>query len=137
MLAQEYRYQMHKNHSKLRNKIEYGSLGLPPPQPLGEEGPDLYYFLLSDDTFALMPWLVKPYSRRQLTKEQRMGNYSIFRSRRVVENAFGILASRISVLLDTGALSKSCQRHCFDLCCVAQHAGDTPGQSRQGNHRSR
>ena len=30
--------------------------GLPPPEPLG---PDLHYFLLGDDAFALMPWLVK------------------------------------------------------------------------------
>ena len=35
-------------------------------------GPDLHYFLLGDDTFAVMPWLVKPYSRRQLTREERI-----------------------------------------------------------------
>ena len=34
--------------------------------------PDLHYFLLGDNAFALMPWLVKPYSRRQLTKEERI-----------------------------------------------------------------
>ena len=61
------------NHSKLKRRIENGTLGLPPPEPLGPGGPDLHYFLLGDDAFALMPWLVKPYSRRQLltTMEQR------------------------------------------------------------------
>ena len=34
------------------------TLGLPPSKPLGAGGPDLHYFLLGDDTFALMPWLV-------------------------------------------------------------------------------
>ena len=51
------------NGSKLRRRIENGRLGLPPPKPLGPGRPDLHYFLLGDDAFALMPWLVKPYSR--------------------------------------------------------------------------
>ena len=47
------------------------------PEPLGEREPDLHYFLLGDDAFALMPWMVKPYSRRQLTREKRIANYRI------------------------------------------------------------
>ena len=63
--------------------------------------PDLHHFLLGDDAFALMPWMVKPYSSSQLTTEERITNYSISRSRKVVENAFGILVSRFTVLLGT------------------------------------
>ena len=48
------------NCSKLKRRIENGTLGLPPPKPLGPGGSDLHYFLLGDDAFALMPWLVKP-----------------------------------------------------------------------------
>ena len=81
------------NRSKLKRRIENGTLGLPPPEPLGPGVPDLHYFLLGDDAFALMPWLVKPYSRRQLTGEERIANYRISRGRRVVENSFGILVS--------------------------------------------
>ena len=55
------------NCSKLERRIENGTLGLPPHEPLGPGGPDLNYFLLGDNAFALMPCLVKPYSRRQLT----------------------------------------------------------------------
>ena len=33
------------NHSKLKRRIENRTLGLPPPEPLGPVGPDLYYFL--------------------------------------------------------------------------------------------
>ena len=48
-----------------------------------------------------MPWLVKPYSRRELTREERIANYSISKSKRVVENVFGILVSKFRVLLTT------------------------------------
>ena len=63
------------NRSKLKRRIENGTLGLPPPEPLGPGEPDLHYFLLGDDAFALMPWLVKPYSRCQLTREERIDTY--------------------------------------------------------------
>ena len=69
--------------------------------PWGRKGQICTIFLLSDDTFALMPWLLKPYSRRQLTREERIANYRISRGRKVVENAFGILANRFRVLLGT------------------------------------
>ena len=57
------------NRSKMKRKIENGTLVLPPPESMGPGGPDLYYFLLEDDAFTLIPWLVKPYSRRQLTRD--------------------------------------------------------------------
>ena len=89
------------NCSKLKRRIENRTLGLPPPEPLRPGGANLHYFLLGDDAFALMPWLVKPYSRRQLTREERIANYRISRGRRVVENSFGILVNRFRVLLTT------------------------------------
>ena len=33
-----------------------------------------------------------------------------------------------------GAKVEGCQRHLFDMCCVAQHAEDKPKQTRQGTH---
>ena len=30
-----------------------------------------------------------------------------------------------------GAKAKGCQRHCVNVCSVAQHDEDTPGQGRQ------
>ena len=47
------------NHSKLRRRIENGTLGLPQPVPLGPGRGKIN----TDDAIDLMPWLVKPYSR--------------------------------------------------------------------------
>ena len=47
-----------------------------------------------------------------------------------------VLASRFNVLLN-GAKAKGCQRRCFDMCCAAQHAEDTPRWTRQGTNPSR
>ena len=89
------------NRSYLKEKIEDVSLGLRAPEPLGKGGPELHYFLLDDNAFALMPWMGKPYNRRQRTKKERIANYRISRGRRVVENAFGISVSLFRVLLGT------------------------------------
>ena len=108
------------NCSKLKGRIENGTLGLPPPEPLGPGGPDLHYFLLGDDAFALMPWLVKPYSRHQLTREERIANYRISRGRRMVENSFGILVKQFRVLLTTIEQRPKVVRDIV-LTCVVLH----------------
>ena len=106
------------NRNLLREKIEDSSLGLPPHEPLGEGGPDLHYFLLGDNAFALMPWLVKPYSQRQLTREARIANYWISRDRKVVENAIGILVSQFRVLLGTMQQRPRVVRDIVFVCVV-------------------
>ena len=62
------------NCSKMRKKIEDGFLGLPVSEPQGEGGPNLLCVLLGDNAFILIPWLVKRYSRKQLTRGERIAN---------------------------------------------------------------
>ena len=55
--------------------------------------------LLGDDAFPLNTWLLKPYTLKngRLSVEERVFNYRLSRARRVVENAFGILAARFRI----------------------------------------
>lgn len=87
--------------STLRAALEDGTLGLPPADRLPNDDRDTAYYLVGDDAFPLREYLQKPYPIRQMTREQRIYNYRVSRGRRVVENAFGILASRFRCLLTT------------------------------------
>ena len=87
--------------------------------PWGKED-QICTFLEVDEAFALIPWLVKHYSRRQLTREERKANYRISRGRRVVENGFRTLTSRFRVLLGTMEQSPKVVRDIV-LACVVLH----------------
>ena len=86
-------HQMHRFLSDLREKIEDGTLGLPPPEPLGEGGPNLHCFFLRDKTFALMPWMQKTTLKGRKNSQ--------IQDLKKQEDMFGTLVSRFKVLLGT------------------------------------
>ena len=89
------------NATALREALEDGTIGLPPPEPIAGGDRPVPYFIVGDDAFPLRTWLMKPLPLRNMTKQQRIYNYRLSRARRIVENAFGILASKFRCLLTT------------------------------------
>lgn len=75
------------NQSTLKASIEDNSLNFPS-----------WGVILGDEGFALKEYLMKPYSRKMpLKAEEKIFNYRLSRARRVVENAFGIMAMRFRI----------------------------------------
>jgi len=90
------------NQSELRAGLENDDIdGWPRPDPLPGDDTDVPYFLVGDDAFSLRTFLMKPYSLKNMTRDERLFNYRLSRARRVVENSFGILANRFQVMLTT------------------------------------
>lgn len=56
------------------------------------------YVFVGDDAFPLRTNLLKPYPREILFRNERIYNYRCSRARRIIENCFGILASRFRIL---------------------------------------
>ena len=89
------------NNFELKEGAEDGSKVFPDPDPLPNDTQNVPYFFIGDDAFTLRKSMMKPFGHRGLTNEERIFNYRLSRARRVVENAFGILANRFQVLLTT------------------------------------
>lgn len=86
--------------SNFYQKLVHGNLNLPDATSIPNENQYvLPYTFIGDQAFPLMANLMKPYPDKHITREEKIFNYRLSRARRVVENAFGILASRFRVFL--------------------------------------
>lgn len=81
--------------SAMGKRIYSYSMAVPPDEPLVEGGVNMPYVIVGDEGFPLKRFLLRPFPRdKRLTTEKQLYNYRICRCRRVIENAFGILAQR-------------------------------------------
>lgn len=78
--------------------LEQDLLNVPPPRPLPHCDIPVPFVLVGDDAFAMKPNLLKPYSGKALTELHRIFNYRLSRSRRIIENVFGIMSARFRVM---------------------------------------
>ncbi|CAH1980733.1 unnamed protein product [Acanthoscelides obtectus] len=75
-------------------QIEKHEFNLPNSEPLRGRTMSVPYVLVADDAFALSTYTLKPYSTDlNVGSPKRVYNYRLSRARRIVENAFGLLAS--------------------------------------------
>ena len=85
-------------NSALYAALDNKSLSIPSPKPVPGQNKPLPYMIAADDAFPLKEYIQKPYSQVGLTREKRIFNYRLSRTRRIVENTFGILANRFECL---------------------------------------
>jgi len=79
--------------------FENNTISIPQPRPLPNTDIVVPFSIVGDEGFPLKSYLMRPYARRNLQgNEQRIFNYRLSRARRIVENAFGILAARWKIL---------------------------------------
>ena len=109
--------------SDLYRHLEENAIARPAPCPLTADPEDTIpvpFFIVSDDAFALKEYCMKPYSRQTMKIQELIFNYRLSRARRVVENAFGLLAQRFRVLLRTCELTPEHVREVV-TCCLTLH----------------
>ena len=85
-------------NSNLGYAIENNLLNIPQASKLPNSKSVMPYLFVGDDAFGVKPHMMKPYPLQNLPIDKRVFNYRLSRARRVVENVFGIAASRFRIL---------------------------------------
>lgn len=92
-------------------------LNVPEDKPLPDMNEPIPYVILADAAFPLQNHILKPYPSRNLSHDERI-YYRLSRGRRIVENAFGILANRFRVLLTQIYLPVATVQNVTLACCA-------------------
>lgn len=100
----------------IRNKF----FDLPPPKILPNTNIQAPHVFLGDEAFPLLTNLLKPYRRADASTDvtKTNFNYRLSRARRLVENAFGILANRFRIYHTTIDLNVSTIEMVVTSCCI-------------------
>ncbi|XP_046863845.1 uncharacterized protein LOC124457685 [Xenia sp. Carnegie-2017] len=84
-------------NSNLGYAIENKLLNMPTDGKITHSTKVLPHVFVGDDAFGLKRHMMKPYPFSNLSERKLIFNYRLSRARRVIENAFGICASRFRV----------------------------------------
>ncbi|KAM4026827.1 uncharacterized protein ACNLHF_022691 [Anomaloglossus baeobatrachus] len=102
-------------HTRFGQRLDNCELNLPPNS---ETRDNLNFVFVSDEAFPLHANLVKPFPQKSFTVERRIFNYRLSRARRVVENAFGIMANRFRVFHTPMNMKLESIDYVVLACCV-------------------
>nr|CAI5864827.1 unnamed protein product [Callosobruchus analis] len=83
---------VYKNTS-FHKALQENQLNIPMPESLPGREKLTPYVFVADDAFALTINFMRPYAGQLSQSPERVFNYRLSRARRIVENAFGIMAS--------------------------------------------
>ena len=85
------------SNSSFGRALESNLLSIPEPDVITGQTSPTPYFLVGDSAFPLKGYMLRPYPGTYLPENKRVFNYRLSRARRVIENTFGILASKFRV----------------------------------------
>lgn len=110
------------NSSVLSEKITNNTINLPPPSSLPGCNIELPYVFLGDGAFPLSNHLMKPFpGHHAIGTPQRLFNQKLSSSRVVVENTFGIMASKFRVFKKPMTLYDVTACSVVIMTCVLLH----------------
>ncbi|KAK8762970.1 hypothetical protein V5799_034421 [Amblyomma americanum] len=119
----------------LQKNITNETAGLPDGVKVASS-PDIVVppVLVGDDAFPIGRNLMKPFSDKKLTEDKKIFNYRLSRARRVVENAFGILANRFRFLHTVINAKPERATAIVDAACVLHNFVGMDGMSDGNAH---
>ena len=106
--------------TSIYKRLISNTLGIPSPTQVPGTDDILPYVFIGDEAFPLMENVMKPFSQKHISHDEKIFNYRLSRARRVSENAFGILASRFRIFLQPIALTVE-RIDVVVLACCALH----------------
>ena len=78
--------------------LKSNKLLLPEEKPLRRAmGPQIPFVFVGEEAFFLQQHMMRPFPGKLLPQQKKIFNYRLSRARRIVENAFDILAARFRV----------------------------------------
>lgn len=87
------------NESQFGKLLAAHKLNLPNPAKIPHTDITIPHLFVADEAFPLMPSLMKPFARRNISFEKQVFNYRLSRARRQIECIFGIMSSTWRILL--------------------------------------
>lgn len=105
-------------NTKFGEKLENNTLNIPDPQIITSSNRTLPFVFVGDDAFAMRPNFLKPFSHTTGRKEEKIFNYRLSRARRVVENVFGMLASKFRIFHSPINLNVENAVSVVKACCM-------------------
>ena len=100
--------------------LKQGKLNVPDPTPLPRDtNVELFpHYLVGDEAFPLLSYLMRPYPKRVLTDAKRIFNFRLSRGRKSVECAFGMLISKFRVFERPISCNEECAVNVIKAACI-------------------